>query len=231
MPPARGRFAGAVGEVLAWNTIGAILGALAAGFVLIRLVGIERSLEMLAALNLALAVGVASATGDRAIARWAGCAVAAVAARRGAVASGPGAAVEPGTDGDLPQQPARRVRLPRRGAGRPGQHRHPVLPRRVANSTISVIRPKAADQAILVNGKVVASTDGGGRPVPVHARPSADVPASGSAAGLRARDGNGNDARRGVAASGSRADRPGRDRSGRRDGRPDLRPVEPQRPG
>ncbi len=40
-----------VGEVLAYNTVGAILGAGVSGFLMIYLVGIERSLQMLAALN------------------------------------------------------------------------------------------------------------------------------------------------------------------------------------
>ncbi len=44
---------GAVGEVLAYNTIGAILGAAVSGFFFIYLFGIERSLQMLIVINIA----------------------------------------------------------------------------------------------------------------------------------------------------------------------------------
>ena len=43
---------GAVGEVLAYNTLGAILGAAVSGYVMIYLFGIERSLQMLTAINI-----------------------------------------------------------------------------------------------------------------------------------------------------------------------------------
>jgi spermidine synthase len=43
---------GAVGEILAYNTVGAILGAALSGFVLIYLFGIERSLQMLIVINI-----------------------------------------------------------------------------------------------------------------------------------------------------------------------------------
>jgi len=45
------RIGSAVGEVLAYNTVGAILGAAASGFAMIYLFGIERSLQMLIAVN------------------------------------------------------------------------------------------------------------------------------------------------------------------------------------
>ena len=45
---------GAVGEVLAFNTLGAILGSAISGFFMIRLFGIERSLQMLTVLNIGL---------------------------------------------------------------------------------------------------------------------------------------------------------------------------------
>jgi spermidine synthase len=45
------RIGGAVGEVLAYNTVGAILGAALSGFVMIYLIGIERSLQMLIVIN------------------------------------------------------------------------------------------------------------------------------------------------------------------------------------
>jgi spermidine synthase len=45
---------GAVGEVLAYNTLGAILGSVVSGFFMIHLFGIERSLQMLTLLNIGL---------------------------------------------------------------------------------------------------------------------------------------------------------------------------------
>ena len=44
----------AVGEVLSYNTVGAILGAAISGFVMIRSVGIERSLQVLTVMNVGL---------------------------------------------------------------------------------------------------------------------------------------------------------------------------------
>ena len=43
---------GAVGEILAYNTVGAILGAAMSGFIMIYLFGIERSLQMLIVINI-----------------------------------------------------------------------------------------------------------------------------------------------------------------------------------
>jgi len=48
----KNRVGSAVGEVLAYNTIGAILGAAISGFVMIYFFGIERSLQMLTILNI-----------------------------------------------------------------------------------------------------------------------------------------------------------------------------------
>lgn len=48
----RGMVGKAVGEVLAYNTVGAILGAALSGFVLIYVFGIERSLQMLTVVNI-----------------------------------------------------------------------------------------------------------------------------------------------------------------------------------
>ena len=55
----------AVGEVLAYNTVGAILGAAISGFVLIRLFGIERSLQMLTLLNVGMGLLVLASLGRR----------------------------------------------------------------------------------------------------------------------------------------------------------------------
>ncbi len=54
----------AVGEVLAYNTIGAILGAAVSGFLLIYFLGIERSLEIITAINVCLGVLVLVSLGN-----------------------------------------------------------------------------------------------------------------------------------------------------------------------
>jgi spermidine synthase len=62
----------AVGETLAWNTVGAILGSAASGFVLVYLFGIERSLQLLALVNVTLgALVMASLRGRPALLRGA----------------------------------------------------------------------------------------------------------------------------------------------------------------
>ncbi|MBE0567379.1 MAG: fused MFS/spermidine synthase [Krumholzibacteria bacterium] len=153
----RGRVSSAVGEVLAWNTVGAILGAMAAGFLLIRLWGIERSLVALSALNLALAAAVAAAASGQRTRRLAGAALAALVLALPVV---------------LPAD----VRLwnvdliaiyrnnQRSAFDSPADVRAALANTEIlyfhegANSTISVIKVKGGDQALLVNGKVVAST-------------------------------------------------------------------------
>ena len=52
----RKRIGAAVGEVLFYNTVGAILGATISGFVLISLFGIERSLQMLVTVNIGFGI-------------------------------------------------------------------------------------------------------------------------------------------------------------------------------
>jgi spermidine synthase len=55
----------AVGEVLAYNTVGAILGAALSGFVMIYLFGIERSLQMLIVVNIGYGMAVVFSAGGR----------------------------------------------------------------------------------------------------------------------------------------------------------------------
>lgn len=57
----------AVGRLVVSNTLGAILGPIASGFVLIHVLGIERSLHVLIVLNLAMGLAVVASTGPR---RW-----------------------------------------------------------------------------------------------------------------------------------------------------------------
>ncbi len=58
----------AVGEVLAYNTVGAILGAAVSGFVMIYLFGIERSLQMLIVINVGFGLFVVFSATNRKLA-------------------------------------------------------------------------------------------------------------------------------------------------------------------
>lgn len=61
----------AVGEVLAYNTTGAILGSALSGFVLIYLFGIERSLQMLTVINIGFGLLILSGLGKQRSLLWA----------------------------------------------------------------------------------------------------------------------------------------------------------------
>ena len=66
----RGAIGGGIGETLSYNTVGAILGAAATGFALVPAFGIERSLQLLALLNVVM--GLLVTAGHRRVAvRWA----------------------------------------------------------------------------------------------------------------------------------------------------------------
>ena len=67
----RGASGRAVGEVAAFNTVGAVLGAAVSGFVLIYLVGIERSLQLLCLVNVGLGVFVLARSRGARAAAWA----------------------------------------------------------------------------------------------------------------------------------------------------------------
>lgn len=60
----------AVGEVLAYNTIGAILGAAIGGFIMIYLFGIERSLQMLTLINIGFGLLVLFSLRNRKVFNW-----------------------------------------------------------------------------------------------------------------------------------------------------------------
>jgi len=60
----------AIGEVSAYNTIGAILGAAVSGFVLVYLFGIERSLEILALINVGAGILIPASLGKRPVVAW-----------------------------------------------------------------------------------------------------------------------------------------------------------------
>jgi spermidine synthase len=60
----------AVGEVLAYNTIGAILGAAISGFIMIYLFGIERSLQMLTLINIGFGILILFSLSNRRVLNW-----------------------------------------------------------------------------------------------------------------------------------------------------------------
>ena len=69
----------AAGEVLAFNTVGAILGAAASGFLFVYLFGIERSLQVLSLVNVGFGLFIISSTRKKRALRWTAAAVAAAA--------------------------------------------------------------------------------------------------------------------------------------------------------
>lgn len=71
----RGAVGRSVGDVLSVNTVGAILGSAASGFVLIHVFGVERSLQMLVVLNVGIGVAVLAAAQGRRL-EWAAIAAA-----------------------------------------------------------------------------------------------------------------------------------------------------------
>lgn len=60
----------AVGEVLSYNTVGAIIGAGASGFIMITLFGIERSLQMFVVVNVGFGLLVCASTMNKKIWNW-----------------------------------------------------------------------------------------------------------------------------------------------------------------
>ncbi len=147
----------AVGEVLACNTLGAILGAWISGFALIHLFGIERSLHMLHAVNVGLGLVVlASLRPTR---------------RRTVVAAGVTVvslivlAVNPGLHvWDTNAFAVFRSNQPEAFAT-PAMVREAVENTDVlyyaegVESIVSVVRVKGGDQAFITNGRVESSTD------------------------------------------------------------------------
>jgi len=147
----------AVGEVLAYNTVGAILGAAVSGFALIYLFGIERSLLLLAALNVGMGLCIASTCGGPRKLRWAMACV--TAASLVSLAAAPGwfriwdakyFAIYRNNQRDAFETPEK--------VQDALENTDVLFFHEGVDSTISVIRPKGADQALLVNGKIVASS-------------------------------------------------------------------------
>lgn len=149
----RGR---AVGRVLSVNTVGAILGAVVSGFVLIYLFGIERSLQMLVVVNVAAGLAVAAAVA------LPGRLVVAVPALAAAVLVLRGAS--PGWGRVWDQKYFATYTNNARSLESPEQIRERLRDVDVlyyhegVNETVSVIRPKGSIQTFIVNGRPEAST-------------------------------------------------------------------------
>jgi len=150
---------GAVGDVLAFNTVGAILGAAGSGFVLVFLFGIERSLQMLTVINLGIGLCVlASALGPR---RRVG--VASMATATAAVLIVLAAAPEWGRVWNRKFFAV--YRNNQRSAFSTAERIRDALSNTEVlyyhegiNETISVIKPRRSAQAFIVNGRVEASS-------------------------------------------------------------------------
>lgn len=154
----RERVGGAVGEVATYNTIGAILGSAASGFVLIYAFGAERSLQMLTVVNVGIGLAVAASLLRWRAVRWA------VAAGAGALLVALGVDTTWGRAWNVDYFAI--FRNNQRGAfDTPERIREALRHTEVlyyfegANETISVIRPKGARQAFIVNGRPEATTD------------------------------------------------------------------------
>jgi spermidine synthase len=147
----------AVGDVLAANTVGAILGAAVSGLLLIRLFGIERSLQILTVMNIGLGLVVLASLRKP---RWLAAAVAAAAL---------GAIAFLAVNHDALRMWDRnyfaifRSNQPE-AFSTPGKVREAVENTDVlyyaegVESIVSVIRVRGGEQAFLTNGRVEAST-------------------------------------------------------------------------
>ncbi len=150
----------AVGEVLTFNTVGAILGAAASGFVLVYAFGFERSLHFLIVANLGVGTMVAaSLLGDR-VRRSA-----VVAAAAGTTAAVAALAAFPDWGRAWDRKFFAVFRNNQYEAFNTRERIRDALANtdvlyffEGANETISVIRPKGAQQAFIVNGRVEASS-------------------------------------------------------------------------
>jgi spermidine synthase len=147
----------AVGDVLSSNTVGAILGAAVSGLVMIRLLGIERSLQILTIINTGFGLVVLASLRKR---RWLPAAVATTA-----VAAIAFLALNPGVARLWDRKYFAIFR-----SNQPEAFRTPEMVREAVDNTdvlyysegvesiVSVIRPKGGEQAFITNGRVEASS-------------------------------------------------------------------------
>ena len=151
------RIGHAVGNVLAFNTVGAILGSVTSGFILIQLFGIERSLQMLTVINVGIGLIVmAGIVKKRMVIVTCGSLLLAslvlLAVNRDSfrIWDAKFFAIFRNNQPDAFDTPFKK---------RDALENTDVLFFDDGiNETISVIQPKGAHQAVLVNGKVVASS-------------------------------------------------------------------------
>jgi spermidine synthase len=149
---------GAVGEVMAYNTVGAILGAAVSGYLLIYLFGIERSLQFLTVINVGVGLAIVAGTLGKGMWPAAGAAVLTAMALLGL-------ALHPGWWRIWDMKYFAIYQNNQRGVfDNPERTRDAIKNTDVLfhhegiNETISVIKVKGGTQAILVNGDVVASS-------------------------------------------------------------------------
>jgi spermidine synthase len=147
----------AVGDVLAVNTVGAILGSAVSGFLLIRVFGIERSLQFLAVVNVGLGLTVLASLRKP---RWLPAGVAA-----GTLAVMAFLAMNPGAARLWDRKYFAIFR-----SNQPEAFRTPEMVREAvdntdvlyyaegADSIVSVIKVKGGEQAFITNGRIEAST-------------------------------------------------------------------------
>ncbi len=147
----------AVGEVLAYNTVGAILGSAASGFFLIYVLGIERSLLILCALNVGGGLLLMASLSRKKSLHLAMTGM--VLATLTAIILAPDTArmwdvkffaIFRNNQAETFDTPERRKDAI--------ANTNVLFYHEGINSTISVIQPNGGRQAVLVNGKVVAST-------------------------------------------------------------------------
>jgi spermidine synthase len=146
----------AVGDVLAYNTVGAILGSAVSGFFMIYAFGIERSLQLLAVINvgfglLVLASPVRKKLASLAVAGATLAALLLLIARPGSFRMWDARyfAIFQNNQADFYDSPAKRQDAI--------ANTDVLFYHEGADATISSIKIKGGNQALLVNGKVVAS--------------------------------------------------------------------------
>jgi len=147
----------AVGAVFTWNTVGSILGAAVSGFVLIYALGIERSLQVLVALNVGVGLLLVASTARGRVLPWLAAGGTAVVILALALNQTWGRAWD--------MKYFAIVRNNQRDAfDTPSKVKDALENTDVlyyfegANETISVIRPKGSMQSFIVNGRPEAST-------------------------------------------------------------------------
>jgi spermidine synthase len=150
---------GAVGATYAWNTFGSILGASVTGFVLVPAVGIERSLQLLATLNVGVGCAIGAIASRRRLGPWA------VAAATAAVLVALAAAPDWGRFWDrnyfaIYQNNRRKAYVDAKSRRALLEATEVLYRFEGVNETISVTR-RDGNQSFVVNARVEASTGGG----------------------------------------------------------------------